>query len=54
MILLALLVPVVMVAFLFASDALMDLLSPPQATTGEDVPVTGERAVLVGSADDLV
>ncbi|CAM5305165.1 hypothetical protein STENM327S_06033 [Streptomyces tendae] len=36
MILLALLLPVVMMAFLFAADALEDLIFPPPAAPDED------------------
>ncbi|MCW1099711.1 MULTISPECIES: hypothetical protein [Streptomyces] len=38
MILLALLLPVVMMAFLFAADALEDLIFPPPAALDEDAP----------------
>ncbi|GHJ05331.1 MULTISPECIES: hypothetical protein [Streptomyces] len=38
MILLALLLPVVMMAFLFAADALEDLIFPPPAAPEEDAP----------------
>ncbi|MFC9056700.1 hypothetical protein ACFTXB_01415 [Streptomyces sp. NPDC057074] len=37
MILLALLLPVVMMAFLFAADALEDLIFPPPAAPEDDV-----------------
>ncbi|EFD64634.1 predicted protein [Streptomyces lividans TK24] len=37
-ILLALLLPVVMMAFLFAADALEDLIFPPPAAPAEDAP----------------
>ncbi|MFG2682147.1 hypothetical protein [Streptomyces sp. NPDC048392] len=40
MILLALLLPVVMMAFLFAADALEDLMFPPPAAPEEDAPGT--------------
>lgn len=53
MILLALLLPVVMMAFLFAADALEDLIFPPRRPgrgrpgrghrRGDDVPLTGVR-----------
>jgi hypothetical protein len=39
-ILLALLLPVVMMAFLFAADALEDLIFPPTAAPDEDAPGT--------------
>ncbi|MFC8568031.1 hypothetical protein ACFUIW_19940 [Streptomyces sp. NPDC057245] len=38
MILLALLLPVVMMAFLFAADALEDLIFPPPAAPDENAP----------------
>ncbi|CAL9337832.1 hypothetical protein [Streptomyces sp. enrichment culture] len=38
MILLALLLPVVMMAFLFAADALEDLIFPPPAAPDENTP----------------
>ncbi|WP_037837268.1 hypothetical protein [Streptomyces sp. NRRL F-5650] len=38
MILLALLLPVVMMAFLFGADALEDLIFPPPAAPDEDAP----------------
>ncbi|CAM5564455.1 MULTISPECIES: hypothetical protein [unclassified Streptomyces] len=40
MILLALLIPVVMMAFLFAADALEDLIFPPPAAPDEEAPGT--------------